>query len=87
MTRDLPRVTTREHAWFSAICTRLDTQNRLLRDILDRLPAAPVRASAEGRVELREPKPAATLPEQQATAEPPKVAGRAAQRKSRRKET
>jgi ribonuclease E len=38
VTDELPRASTREHAFFAAICRRIDATNELLAELLDRLP-------------------------------------------------
>lgn len=50
----LPRPLTDDHRYLSAVVARLDEQNRLLGEILDRLPARPVQ-DPPATVELREP--------------------------------
>lgn len=57
MTSDLPRPLTTDHKLLVALAGRLDAQNALLAQILDRLPAKPAPAGGGKTVELREPAP------------------------------
>jgi hypothetical protein len=52
VTDELPRASTREHAFFAAICRRIDATNELLAELVDRLPppataGQPAEAKAE----------------------------------------
>lgn len=50
----LPDPVTRDQQFYRGVCDRIDTQNELLTQILDRLPAPP-EERGDGTVELREP--------------------------------
>ncbi|MFF3443641.1 hypothetical protein [Streptosporangium sp. NPDC002721] len=51
---DLPHPTVREQQYLHGLCLRMDAQNELLTQILDRLPSPPPERD-DGMVELREP--------------------------------